>query len=290
MIARAHLDRRLFLRAAGLGVIVAGIGCAAEDDPIADIEAELGGRVGVLALDTADGRSLAHRADERFAMCSTFKWLLAACVLRQVERGELALDRQIAFDESDLLDYAPVAKENVDEGSMRVDALCAAAVSVSDNTAANLLLGLVGGPDGLTAFLRESGDDVSRLDRIEPALNTNLPGDERDTTTPRAMVGSMQRIILGDVLRAAQRDLLIRWLRDSVTGASKLRGGLPPDWITGDKTGAGANGASNDVAIAWPPGRAPVLIASYLSGSTAEPAALNAAHAAVAAAVADRLG
>jgi beta-lactamase class A len=168
--------------------------------------------------------------------------------------------------------------------------LCNAAVTVSDNTAANLLLNRIGGPEELTAFLRQCGDKVTRLDRNEPELNTNLPGDERDTTTPRAMAKTMNTILLGDVLSASNRDQLIQWLRDAKTGLGRLRGGLPSDWIAGDKTGTGVNGAANDVAIAWPPGRKPILIASYLSGSAASPEDLNAAHVAIARSVAARMG
>jgi beta-lactamase class A len=148
----------------------------------------------------------------------------------------------------------------------------------------------VGGPPGFTEFLRQCGDTVTRLDRKEPELNTNLPGDERDTTTPRAMAHTMQTILLGDdVLSAASRERLIGWMKQATTGLARLRAGLPEDWIAGDKTGTGANGAANDVAIAWPPGRKPILIASYLSASGASSDALNAAHARIGAAIAERM-
>lgn len=287
------VQRRRFLIAAGGIVLCAGTGVFAGEKPgaagIAAIEEQIGGRIGVMARDTGSGEALEWRADERFAMCSTFKWILAAMMLSRAERGELPLDDRVEYGEADLLDYAPATREHVQRGSMSVGELCRAAVVVSDNTAANLLLGLVGGPDGLTAFLRQNGDSVTRLDRYEPALNTNLPGDERDTTTPRAMLATMQRLLLEDVLSPGSRKRLNGWLVETATGRARLRAGLPGGWTVGDKTGTGANGAANDVAIAWPPGRPPILIVSYLSGSDAAAQALNGAHARIAATVAKTL-
>jgi beta-lactamase class A len=282
------MDRRFFLSATGLCLFVNRFALADDHVTITGIEDMVGGRVGLMALDTDSGETLEHRAEERFAMCSTFKWVLAAAVLERVDHGELRLEHSLHFDEDDLLDYAPVAREHVAKGSLTIDQLCAAAVSISDNTAANLLLEQIDGPSGLTAFLRRHGDPVTRLDRNEPSLNTNLPGDPRDTTTPRAMVGTMNTLLVGDILSSESRERLQQWLKDSATGLARLRAGLPRDWVAGDKTGTGVNGAANDVAIAWPPGRAPILIASYLSDSDASPDALNGAHVAIAAAVAKR--
>jgi len=283
------MDRRTFLTATGLYVAGSVLARAASDAPFADIESALGGRVGVFAIDTSDGSEMSHRADERFAMCSTFKWALAAFVLSQVDQDEISLDERLSYGPSDLLDYAPVAKKHVDAGWLTVATLCRAIVTISDNTAANLLLNRVGGPAELTSFLRQTGDTVTRLDRNEPELNTNLPGDERDTTTPRAMAGSMNRILVGDVLSDRSRDTLHQWMKDTTTGLERLRAGLPSDWIAGDKTGTGANGAANDVAIAWPPNESPILIAAYLSESDASPAPQNAAHADIARAIATRI-
>ena len=282
------MDRRTFFGTAGLCLAGSTFARASDASPFADIEAGLGGRVGVMALDTGDGFEMSYRTDERFAMCSTFKWLLAAFVLSRVDQDEIALDEPLSYGPEDLLDYAPVAKAHVDTGSLTVEALCRAAVSISDNTAANLLLERVGGPVELTAFLRRSGDAVTRLDRNEPDLNTNIPGDERDTTSPRAMVGTMNRFLLGDLLSARSRDRLIRWLKETSTGLDRLRAGLPAGWLVGDKTGTGVNGAANDVAIVWPPDRKPILIASYLSESEATSEARNAAHAEIAATIAAR--
>jgi beta-lactamase class A len=282
------MDRRTFLAATGLYLAGSAIARAATES-LSDIEAGVGGRVGVMAINTGNGTEVSQRADERFAMCSTFKWVLAAFVLSQVEQDEMSRDERLSYGTEDLLDYAPVARKHVDRGWLTVDALCSAIVTVSDNTAANLLLNRVGGPAGLTAFLRRHGDKVTRLDRMEPELNTNLRGDERDTTTPRAMAETMNRILVGDVLSAPNRDMLLQWLREATTGLGRLRGGLPSGWIAGDKTGTGVNGAANDVAIAWPPGRNPILIAAYLSESDAAPEDLNAAHVAIARSVANRM-
>lgn len=244
-------------------------------DALADIEARVGGRVGVFALDTGSGREIAHRPDERFALCSTFKWVLAAAILDRVDRGALSLDERIPFGPSDLLEYAPVAREHLAEGALTVEAWARAAVIVSDNTAANLLLLRVGGPAGLTRYIRSLGDEVTRLDRDEPTLNANEPGDPRDTTSPRAMVGLLRRLLLGDALSPASLERLLDWLRACETGTRRLRAGFPKDWIAGDKTGTGARGAVNDVAIAWPPGRPPILVAAYLSDSDADTSALT---------------
>jgi beta-lactamase class A len=246
---------------------------------IAEIEARVGGRVGVFALDTGTGRQLAHRPDERFAMCSTFKWALAAAILARVDHAELSLDDRLPYRSSDLLEHAPVTREHVAEGSMTIEALARAAVTVSDNTAANLLLAKVGGPAGFTQFVRSLGDPVTRLDRDEPTLNANDPGDPRDTTSPRAMVGLMSRILCGDVLSIAGRERLLGWLRACETGKDRLRAGLPRDWTVGDKTGSGGRDTINDVAIAVPPGRAPILIAAYMSEGPWGDRVLSAAHA-----------
>ncbi len=215
-------------------------------------------------------------------MCSTFKWVLAAAVLAGVDRGVQALDAPVAYGADDLLAYAPVTRAHLAAGSMTVEALAQAAVTVSDNTAANLLLARIGGPQGLTAFVRSLDDPETRLDRNEPTLNSNEPGDPRDTTTPRAMVGLLRRVLCGDALLPASRARLLGWLRGSETGRERLRAGLPPAWIVGDKTGTGLRGAANDVAIATPPGCAPILIAAYLSDSDARLPALHAAHAEIA--------
>jgi beta-lactamase class A len=198
-------------------------------------------------------------------MCSTFKWTLAAAVFARIDRGEGTLDERIALGPADLIEVAPVTRAHVGEGAMTAFDLASAAVTVSDNTAANLLLARVGGPQGLTAFFRQCGDTVTRLDRNEGTLNSNDPGDVRDTTSPRAMVGLMKAVLVGGALKTASRERLLALLRACETGKRRLRAGLPASWVVGDKTGTGENGAFNDLAIAIPPGRAPILIAAYMS-------------------------
>jgi beta-lactamase class A len=242
---------------------------------LAALEKKNGGRLGVFAVDTASDAYVGHRPDERFAMCSTFKFLLAAAVLERVDRGEERLDRRIAFGAADLDDYAPVAKAHVTEG-MTVSELCAAMIEWSDNTAANLLLNMIGGPGGVTQYARGLGDSETRLDRNEPTLNTAIPGDERDTATPRLMVQDMRSILVGAHLSYSSRTLLQTWLIECKTGAARLRASVPGDWRVGDKTGTGDNGTANDIAILWPPGRAPILVATYYTESTANPDARNA--------------
>lgn len=234
---------------------------------IATLESRHGGRLGVAVLDTATGRESGYRMQERFAMCSTHKVLLVAAVLSRVDAGSERLERRVDYGAGDLLDYAPVTRSHVGEGAMTVAALAAAAIQYSDNTAANLLLAGVGGPRGLTRYLRSLDDHVTRIDRNEPSLNTNLPGDVRDTTTPAAMVATMDKLLVGDALSAASRQQLQQWLAGNTTGDAKLRAGLDPAWKIGDKTGSGGRGASSDVAIVWPPGRPPLLVAVYYSGS-----------------------
>jgi len=234
------------------------------EDQMAAIERGIGARVGVTALDTETGRKLEYRASELFAMCSTFKFLLAACIVERVDAGKDDLKRSIPYGEKDLLEYAPATRAHVKEGAMTVGDLCAAAVEVSDNTAANLLLSQIGGPKGLTAFIRSLGNQVTRLDRREPELNDAIPGDPRDTTSPAAMVDSMRNLLIRDGLSASSRSQLIRWLEQSSKGGNRLRAGIPADWRAGGKTGTGNNGAVGDIGIFWPPNKAPILIAAYV--------------------------
>ena len=246
-----------------------------------ELERRYGGSLGVSILDTQTGHRLQHRAGERFLMCSTFKWLAAAAVLARVDLGTERLDRHVVFGRDMLLDYAPVASKHVGVPGMSVAELCAAAVTMSDNTAANLLLASLGGPTAVTAFARSLGDGTTRLDRTEPELNAGSPGDIRDTTTPDAMLADLHRVLLGDRLSAGSRDLLLQWLRGCATGLDAIRAGLPANWTAGDKTGSGSHGETNDVAIIWPPHRKPLLVAAYYAGSHAELAGRKAVLAAV---------
>jgi beta-lactamase class A len=263
------IRRRAFLIAAG-GLFVGASGSTTARErlsaasALAELEAQLGGR---------------YRGDERFAMCSSYKWLLVAAILARVDAGELMLDQRIPYSARDLIEFSPITKARAGEGSLGVGELCAAAIEVSDNTAANLLLTRSGGPPGLTRYLRRLGDQVTRLDRNETALNSNIPGDERDTTTPNAMVETMRRILLGNALSGEGRERLVSWMKNCRTGLERLRAGLPTAWVEGDKTGSGLNGAAVDNAIIWPPQRSPILVGAYLSGSKALANELNAAHA-----------
>jgi beta-lactamase class A len=236
------------------------------------LEAREGGRLGVCILDTGTGRVVGHRMDERFAMCSTFKLPLAAVVLREADQGRLRLADTIHFTRQDMLSYAPVTSANLEQGGMTVRALAEAAQETSDNVAANLLLKRLGGPAAFTTILRSLGDRATRLDRFEPMLNLVLAGEEQDTTTPRAMAASMARFLTGDLLTSASRELLIDWMVRTTTGDKRIRAGLPAGWRAGDKTGTGMADAMtdkyNDVAIAWPPGKAPVVVAAYFDTDT----------------------
>lgn len=280
------IDRRVFTLAVA-GLAAAGPVTAAEslDAAFARIERESGGRLGVAVIDTGSGTRSGHRADERFPLCSTFKLLLAAAVLARVDGGRETLDRRIAIDPAALLEWAPLTRPHAG-GEMTVEALVEAAKVMSDNTAANLLLESLDGPAGLTAWVRTLGDAETRLDRTEPALNEAVPGDPRDTTTPEAMADDIRKLVLGHALSGASRDRLTGWLVGNRTGDARLRAGLPRDWRVGDKTGSGERGTSNDVGLLWPPGRAPVIVAAYLTECTAPPKARDATLAAVARTVA----
>ena len=225
----------------------------------------------MVLLDTGTGARSAYRADERFPMCSTFKFLAVAAVLSRVDDGLERLDRRIPFGPSDLLDYAPVTTVRVAEGGMPIADLCGAAITVSDNTAANLLLNTLGGPAGLNAYLRSLGDSVTRLDRMEPDVNEARPDDPRDTTSPNAMVRNIQQVLLGDALSTRSRARFVDWLAGSTTGATRFRAGVPTDWKVAEKTGSGASGTSNDIGIIWPPVRKPILAAAFLTESSAPP-------------------
>jgi beta-lactamase class A len=256
---------------------------------IARIESESGGRLGVAALDTLTEARFGHRADERFPMCSTFKLLAAAAILARVDAKQERLDRLIEFAAADVVVNSPVTKDHVGAPGMSLEELCEAAMTMSDNTAGNLLLASLGGPEGLTAYARSLGDTVTRLDRIEPELNEATPGDVRDTTTPAAMVANMRALTLDKALSATSREQLVRWLIGNKTGDTRLRAGLPAGWRVGDKTGSGERGTTNDVGVFWPPDRAPVIVSIYLTQTAASPTQRNATLAAVGRAVASAL-
>ncbi|MDM0073494.1 class A beta-lactamase [Variovorax sp. J2P1-59] len=285
------IDRRLF--STGLLACLSGVAPLAHADDkaelsrrFADIEKASGARLGVSVFDTGSGLRAGHREEERFPMCSTFKFLAAAAILARVDQRMERLDRRIVFSKHDLVAGSPVTGQHVGSAGMTMAEICEAAITRSDNTAGNLMLASIGGPAGLTRYVRSLGDRHSRLDRIETALNEARPDDPRDTTTPAAMLGDMQKILLGDALSQPSRGHLLRWLDANQTGGQRLRAGVPTDWVVGDKTGSGDRGTANVIAILRPPGRTPILAAVFLTESTASMEARNATIAAVGAAFA----
>jgi beta-lactamase class A len=243
-------------------------------DRLASLENRSGGRLGVAILDTGTGRIVGHRTAERFGMCSTFKLPLAAVVLAEIDAGRMKADQWVTYTQADIVPVHPVTGPNLAKGGMKLVELAEGAQKTSDNVAANLMLRLLGGPEGFTAKLRAMGDPVTRLDRFEPAMNLVMPGEQHDTTTPEAMARLVGRIVAGKLLKPASRDLLIAWMVDTKTGLKRVRAGLPANWRSGDKTGTASDDRANpmvnkynDVAIAFPPRRAPIVIASYLDAA-----------------------
>jgi beta-lactamase class A len=270
------VDRRTLLKGALAGASAIALrptfalAGAAQDAKaqLAAIERRHGGRLGVAVLDTGGGKRVDYRADERFLLCSTFKLLLAAAVLARVDRGQEHLERRLVFGKEALLDYAPVTSQHVGAPGMTLAELCQAAVTLSDNTAANVLLAHLGGPAVVTAYARQLGDTLTRLDRTEPELNRPTADGLSDTTTPAAMLADLQKLTLGTVLADASRQQLITWLCATSTGKNLLRAGVPSDWRIGEKTGSGST-QRNDVAIMWPPNRQPLLVAAYYENAQA---------------------
>ncbi|HEY2465363.1 MAG TPA: class A beta-lactamase [Steroidobacteraceae bacterium] len=238
---------------------------------LADYERDSGGHIGVYAKNLRTGAEVSWRAHERFVMCSSFKASLAACVLARVDRGQARMDDSIAYGAADLMEWAPAAKQNLGKGAMSVAAMCEAAVELSDNTCANALLARFGGPSAITAFWRSIGDTVSRLDHNEPELNRTPLGRPEDTTTPAAMAGTLQRLVLGNVLSPNSREHLTNWMLGCKTGDNRLRAGLPNDWRVGDKTGNNGKDASGDIAVTWDTRGEPMVICAYTRGGTPTP-------------------
>ncbi|WP_321791766.1 PEN family class A beta-lactamase, Bcc-type [Burkholderia pyrrocinia] len=275
--------RTLLLAAAAAPLVLTVAACASSQTAAPDgavtpdvtaaafarLERDAGGRLGVCAIDAASGRRVAHRADERFPFCSTFKAMLSAAVLAQSVARPALLQQRVMYGKADLVNYSPVTEKHVGAG-MTVAELCEATIQYSDNSAANLLMKLIGGPSAVTAYARSIGDDTFRLDRWETELNTALPGDLRDTTTPAAMASSMRVLTLGEVLPAAQRAQLVTWLRGNKVGDKRIRAGVPAGWTVGDKTGTGDYGTTNDAGVVWPPSRAPIVLAVYYTQARAD--------------------
>lgn len=240
-----------------------------------EIEQESGGRLGIALVDKEGALILGFNRDERFAMCSTFKAPLAAAMLMGADGGKFGLEGEVPFTKEDILDYAPVVKLNKKRGRMSMAELAQAAVEVSDNSAANLLLPMLGGPAGLTAFLRAHGDEVTRLDRNEPTLNENAEGDPRDTTSPAAMATLMSRLLLRE-MQPGSAEKLRGWLDASKTGDRRIRAGLPKGWTSGSKTGT-CGTAYGDVALVKSPQGDEYILAIYLDRPTVDAKASEAA-------------
>lgn len=256
---------------------------------LAALERRIGGRVGVCALDTGTGARIVYRETERFVMCSTFKWLLAAAVLQRAASGGPGLDSSVPIRADAIVSHSDATKPFVGR-SMTLQSLCAAMMATSDNGAANTLMRAIGGPAALTRAVRTWGDPLTRQDTYELGPDAR-PGDLRNTTTPAQMLADMQHVWLGDALDPASRAQLIAWLRSCVVGQHRLRTGVPEQWVEGDRTGTGDPGSINDLAIFWPSGvdgkRAPVLVASFLSGSQQSAVRLEAAQGEIGRIVAD---
>ncbi|MGX0877245.1 beta-lactamase class A [Roseovarius sp. MBR-154] len=284
---------RTILRAGGLTLVLltSANGSFAQDAlqrTAQEVETRLGGRIGYAMEDLASGQDWGYQADERFPVSSTFKALLCGVILVRVDAGEERLDRRIAFGRDDLVTYSPVTERHVDEG-MTVGELCEAAITISDNTAGNLLLATIGGPQGFTAALRALGDRTTRLDRWETALNEGRPGDMRDTSTPRAALSTLKALLFGDSLSSASRQQLVGWMIADAVADDLLRASLPEDWIIGDKSGAGGHGSRSIIAVVWPSPDRPVLAAIYMTQNDADMPARNAAIAKIGAAMFETL-
>ncbi|KZM75698.1 class A beta-lactamase [Nocardia terpenica] len=255
------LAAALLVPTAGYLATAAGSAAPPRPDPVAslaELERRYGARLGVFAVATGTGATLAYRADDRFAMCSTFKGLAAAAVL---SRNPLShLDTRVSFTRDEIRSISPVTERHVDTG-MTIGQLCDAAIRYSDGTAGNLLLDDIGGPAALTAYLRTLGDPWSPMDNYEPELNRDAPGDERDTSTPRALATDYRTLVLGTALSPEKRGLLTDWLLRSTTGTGRIRGAVPGSWQVAHKTGTGDYGRANDVAIIYPPSTPPLVLA-----------------------------
>ena len=296
------MDRRTFT--ALLATALSGASCATarpgaaspHADPHADgplerhwqaLEKQAGGLLGVTLIDPQRGQQFSWRGDERFPMCSTFKWPLAAALLAEVDAGRESLDRVLPYSRDELLPHSPISEQHVGAG-MRIGDLCAATVAHSDNAAANVLLRALGGPAAFNRFVRSRGDGTTLLARNEPEVNDAHHGDPTDTTSPRAMATLMQRLVLGDGLSTRSREQLKAWGLATVTSGTRLRASLPAGWQLADKTGTSGRGSTNDVGVYWTSAGRPIVVAAFLTGSTVSAAEQNRVHAQIAAQVFER--
>lgn len=239
------------------------------EQQLADLEKRSGGRLGVALINTADNSQIVYRGNERFAMCSTSKVMAISGVLKLSETSKDLLSQTVVIKKSDLVNYNPITEKHLDT-AMTLAELSAAALQYSDNAAMNKLIKHLGGPAKVTEFARSIGDTTYRLDRYEPTLNTAIPGDERDTTSPVAMAESLRKLTLGNALAEPQRAQLVQWMKGNTTGATSIRAGLPASWLVGDKTGSGDYGTTNDIAVIWPANHAPLILVTYFTQAQAD--------------------
>lgn len=276
-----HRQPRWLRAALSACVLFASSHAMAQDDPItaelARIEQALDARIGFAAHNLATGQRWEVNADERFAMSSTFKTLACGALLEQVDEGQLALETEVSFEEFDLVTYSPVTEQYAGHQPMTLFELCDATMTTSDNTAANLVLQALGGPEAVTAFARSMDDPITRLDRYETELNEATPGDERDTTTPNAMLATLEKLVLGDVLADESRQQLEAWMKGNAVADGLFRAAMPFDWVIADRTGAGGYGSRSITAIIWPPEQPPTVAVFYITDTEASFEERNAA-------------
>lgn len=289
------ISRRQFSTIASYGLITASLSTAQTSfatsadatkheaniqTQLLEVETAAQGRLGVHILDTATGQEYGYRSDERFMMLSSFKLLASALVLYRADMGKDSLERRMSYTTKDLIPWSPITEKHADGNGMTLAQLCEATITTSDNTAGNLILSSFGGPVALTAFARQLGDSVTRLDRHEPELNDRTPENMMDTTSPRAMATTMHKLLIGNGLSAQSRELLRQWLLGNTTGGNRIKAGLPTDWQIGDKTGTNKTD-SNDIGIIFPQKRAPLLATVYLAECHAPGSVKDSAIAAV---------
>jgi beta-lactamase class A len=231
---------------------------------LAELEASSGGRLGVSAINTANDMRIQYRSEEHFPLASTNKVMGVSAILKKSMTDNRLLRQKVHYKKEDLVVWSPITEKHLADG-MTITELCGATMMHSDNTAINLLMKKLGGPKAVTVFARSINDNIFRLDRWEPELNSAIPGDVRDTSTPAAMAKSMQQLVLGDVLALPQRKQLQAWLKGNTVGDSRMRAGAPKGWVVGDKTGTGEYGTTNDVGVIWPPTCAPIVVAIYFT-------------------------
>ena len=245
-----------------IGIVIPCLVQATTIEQLTKLESSFGGRIGVYAINTANDEKIDYRVNERFPMCSTAKVMVCGAILKDSMKNSDLLQKTIQYAQKDIVVWSPITEKHVTTG-MTISELCAAAIDYSDNTAMNLLIKQLGSPQAVTKFARSIGDKIFRLDRWETELNSAIPGDVRDTTTPVEMAKSLQKLTFGNVLGISQREQLQTWLKENTTGATRIRAGVPKGWIVGDKTGGGAYGTNNDIAIIWPPKCPPIIVAIY---------------------------